>query len=177
MNFVLDGDKIRIRPPERGDIKSVVELANNQEVARYTKIPHPYSSRDAAWFIRRCKRERKEGSGFTFAIEFKPESRSIGMIGLSNYSAENRRAVLGYWLGRPYWGRGIASEAVKLALIFAFERFELDRVLAHVWHPNVASARVLEKCGFTLEGRLRKHTLRNGEIYDDLVYGILKEEF
>ena len=177
MEHFYAGERIIMRSPARRDIPSIVELADDKLVARYTNIPSPYSRKDAAFFLKRCKRERKEGSGLIFGVELKEESRLIGMIGLIHFNAKSRRAVLGYWFGRPYWGKGLGSESVGMALRFAFEKLDLTRVVAQVWHPNVASARVLEKCGFSLEGRLRKHIKKNGEWYDELVYGILRKEF
>jgi RimJ/RimL family protein N-acetyltransferase len=81
-------------------------------------------------------------------------------------------ALFGYWLGRSYWGRGIATEAARLLSDFALQSGGLRRLEATVFAPNTASARVLEKCGFTLEGRSREMYLdRGGAVCDGLLFG------
>ena len=98
------------------------------------------------------------------------------MISLMNIDEKNKNAEIGYWLGKKYWGKGIMREAVKLILQFGFKKLKLERIYAKVLHPNVASAKLLEKSGLRYEGRLRRATLRRGRWYDDLCFGILKTE-
>ena len=84
---------------------------------------------------------------------------------------------MGYWLGKKYWGQGIAKEALKLIIKFAFSKLKLNRVYAKVCSRNIPSSELLKKCDFKLEGRLRKDSLFKGKIDDDIIYGILKEEY
>jgi ribosomal-protein-alanine N-acetyltransferase len=86
-----------------------------------------------------------------------------------------RTAEIGYWLGRAFWGRGIASAAVKAVTEHAFGHFELDRLHAGVFAWNPASARVLEKAGYRLEGRLRSAVTKDGRTTDQLLYAITRE--
>lgn len=88
-----------------------------------------------------------------------------------------RSMEIGYWLGEPYWGRGIASEAVSAMTGYAFERFDVARVFAYVFEWNPASARVLEKAGYRLEGRLRKAVTKEGTTMDMLVYGFTEDDY
>jgi RimJ/RimL family protein N-acetyltransferase len=90
--------------------------------------------------------------------------------------AISHRAEIGYWLAQPYWGRGIMTDAVKVYVSYAFKELSVARLTAHVFAFNRSSARVLEKNEFKLEGRLRKHFSKNGELIDGLLYGLLKEE-
>jgi ribosomal-protein-alanine N-acetyltransferase len=83
-------------------------------------------------------------------------------------------ATLGYWLGEEFWGRGIMSEAVTAVTDFCFESFPLRRISAEVFANNRASARVLEKAGFSFEGRLKNNVLKNGELLDSLLYARTK---
>jgi ribosomal-protein-alanine N-acetyltransferase len=85
-------------------------------------------------------------------------------------------AELGYWLGESYWGRGIATRAVRAIIQWAFESLALERIQARVFDSNVASCRVLEKAGFTREGRLRSSVLKLNLVMDLLVYAILRDE-
>jgi RimJ/RimL family protein N-acetyltransferase len=79
-------------------------------------------------------------------------------------------AEIGYWLGEPYWGRGIMTEALTAVTLYAIERHQLTRLFALPFAGNVASCRVLEKSGYTLEGRLRRSAIKSGVILDQLQY-------
>jgi RimJ/RimL family protein N-acetyltransferase len=87
-----------------------------------------------------------------------------------------KTAELGYWLGEEYWGQGIATELVKLMIKYSFKNFDIERLQAHVFEHNKASARVLEKTGFIYEGTLRNNILKEGKILNELVLSILKKE-
>ena len=86
-----------------------------------------------------------------------------------------RTAEVGYWLGEPFWGQGIATHALQAFTEYAFATFDLVRLQAFVKEWNPASARVLEKCGFTLEGRLRKNVTKDGKTVDQLLYALVRE--
>ena len=81
---------------------------------------------------------------------------------------------MGYWLGEKFWGRGIMTEVVTAVTDFCFDNFPFRRISAEVFANNPASARVLEKAGFTLEGRLKNHILKDGELLDSLLYARTK---
>jgi len=119
----------------------------------------------------------KKGKEYHLGIELKATGQIIGMIGMMQISRKHRRAEVGYWLGKSYWGKGYAAEALRLMLRFGFEQLKLVRITAGVMHLNLTSARMLEKAGFTFEGRLRKNFMQHGQWLDELRYGILKEEF
>lgn len=87
-----------------------------------------------------------------------------------------RSAELGYWLGEEYWGRGITSDAVRVVTAWGFAHLDIDRIFAQVFAWNPASARVLEKTGFTFEGRLRGAVYKDGRTTDLLSYGILRTD-
>lgn len=99
------------------------------------------------------------------------------MISLMKIDYKNKNTEIGYWLGRKYWGKGIMKEAIKLILNFGFKKLKLVRIYARVMHPNISSAKLLEKSGFRYEGRMRKTILRRGKWMDELRYSILSNEF
>ena len=108
-----------------------------------------------------------------FAIEV--GSEAVGAIGIAiGDDIFRRSAELGYWLGRSFWGRGIASSAVRAVTEHAFGRFDLNRLHAGVFAWNPASARVLEKAGYLLEGRLRSAVTKDGRMTDQLLYAITR---
>ncbi len=101
----------------------------------------------------------------------------IGCVGLESISNKHRNCEAGYWLWKKYRGRGVMSEAVSLAVGFAFRELNLVRVHAHVMTGNEASSRILLKCGFKKEGLLRKRIKHRGRWRDLLLYSILREEW
>lgn len=86
-------------------------------------------------------------------------------------SLKKKSAEIGYWVAKPYWGNGIASDALNKFTSLIFERTDLVRLYASVFEGNVASAKVLEKCGFTLEAVLEKAIYKNTEYFNELHYG------
>jgi len=82
---------------------------------------------------------------------------------------------VGYWLGEPYWGKGIATSAVRALVDYAFKTFDLVRLEAVVFEWNPASMRVLEKTGFTLESRMRKSVTKDGQTIDSFKYVLIRD--
>ncbi|CAM8897022.1 unnamed protein product [Rhodiola kirilowii] len=105
--------------------------------------------------------------------------RSIGFVSIFQESGEDSfKAYIGYGLAAEYWNRGVATQAVKLAVAQVFKDIpDLVRLQAHVFVDNTASQRVLEKAGFTKEGLLRKYEVIKGEIKDLLLYSFLSTDF
>ncbi|MDP3062742.1 MAG: GNAT family N-acetyltransferase [Chloroflexota bacterium] len=167
------GGGYRLRPWRAGDEASLAKYANNHKVWRNMRdsFPHPYTLEDArAWLT---KREGQQPEN-VFAIATATEA--VGGIGLHPQTDIDRRtAEVGYWLGEPFWGRGIATRAVRALVPYAFANFDLARLQAHVFEWNPASARVLEKAGFTLEARLRKAVTKDGQTIDMFQYALVRE--
>jgi ribosomal-protein-alanine N-acetyltransferase len=123
---------------------AIQRLASDPAVAATTRLPHPYPEGGARRFVEQMVQERSEGITWAFAIQDRGEL--VGVIGL--HGVEPRQArELGFWIGRPYWGKGYASFAVKMVLEFAFSNLRLDEVLSSALESNAASRRVLEKNG------------------------------
>ena len=102
------------------------------------------------------------------------EHEAIGGIGLEIQEDERRlSAELGYWLGEPFWGQGIATMAVQALTAYGFENFTLNRIYAYVYEINPASARVLEKAGYTREGILRHGVIKGAEPLDVWLYAVV----
>ena len=101
----------------------------------------------------------------------------MGVIGADDLEVgTTHRANIGYWLAKPYWGRGLMTAAAHRFVQYAFERLEVVRLTAEVFSWNEASARVLEKVGFRREGRLRKHREKDGRLVDVFYYGLLRDD-
>ncbi len=174
--LTLEGERVLLRRPRDTDAADIYENVNNAAVVRWTlRIPYPYPPQEALMFIRSSRYRWRKGSGYVFAIVSKGTGRTVGIISLMDMDHEHHCAELGYWLGEPYWGQGLATEAVSLVLRFAFDMLELHRVTANVFSENSASSRVLEKNGFQKEGVRRKARYRFGEWYDEVLYGLLRQ--
>lgn len=157
------------------DAESLARYANNYNVWVNVRdrFPHPYSVNDAKSWIRSATDRHPPES---FAIASSKEA--IGGIGLHVQSDVYRKsAEIGYWLGEPFWGKGIATAAVKAIVDYGFSTFDIIRIFAGVFESNMASARVLEHAGFTLEGRMRKSVFKAGNYLDQLSYSLLKDDW
>lgn len=164
---------VKLREFNDSDIARVAELCDNKKIWINVRdiFPSPYTLKDAEFFIGLCNNAKP---ATTFAIEF--NSELVGCIGLELQSDIHKKsAELGYWIGEPYWGKGIASQAVPKLVEFGFETFGLNRIYACVYDYNKASCRVLEKSGFQLEGILRKAVYKNESFCDEYRYAIIRE--
>ncbi len=170
MKLELDGSVVRSWRPD--DAESLVRHADDRAVwlQLRDRFPHPYTPRHARRFLDQVVRLDPE---LAFAIEV--EGEAAGGIGISpGRDVERVSAEVGYWLGRAHWGRGIMTEVVRRFTAWAIERFELTRIFALPYARNRASARVLEKAGYELEGRMRKSAIKDGEILDQLLYAYVR---
>ena len=160
------------------DAPALLEHLHSKDVYNTTlNIPHPYLESDAEWWIHKRIAQAKDlGKEVTFAIR-EDAQKLIGVIGADSLTlGSTHKAEIGYWLAPTYWGQGIMTDAVRAYVDYAFDELNLLRLTAHVFNFNAASARVLEKNGFRLEGRLRKHLGKDRELMDALYYGLLKED-
>lgn len=173
---ILATARLELRPFVYGDVEAVARLAADREVASTTlTIPHPYRREMAEEWIATHAPAWERGTHATFAITGAEEGL-VGAIGL-HVQAPHHRAEIGYWVGRPYWGRGYCTEAGRALLGFAFDTLALHRVFAHHFRRNPASGRVMRKLGMRHEGCLRHHVLK-WNVWEDLeVYGLLREEW
>ena len=165
------GDGFQIRPLDENDIAALVKYANNPRVADQLedRFPHPYTIGHARRWLAQLKAQDPLTN---FAIASPDEV--IGGIGLDlREDVYFRTAEIGYWLGEPFWGQGIATSAVRAMTGWAFENLNLVRLEARVFETNPASGRVLEKAGFACEGRLRQSVTKQGKTMDQTIYAVL----
>jgi len=176
-SFILETERLILRPPCSDDIPRIVEYAGSEEVARMTlTIPHPYKPKHAEEFIAFCEEETEARRIFTFAITYKPEDTLVGCMGIGN-DTKHRSGELGYWMGKPHWGKGYTTEAARRMLKFGFEVLHLNRIYATHFADNPASGRVMQKIGMAQEGVLRQCYHRWGQFRDAVCYSILKAEY
>jgi RimJ/RimL family protein N-acetyltransferase len=167
----LVGTQTTLRPWRLADAASLVKYANNPNVARQLRdrFPHPYTAADARQFIQAIAQARPTT---TFAIVVGGEA--VGGTGFSpGADVERYSAEVGYWLGEPFWGRGITVEAVQLLSAYAFDTCSMLRLFALPFADNAQSIRVLEKAGYTREAILRASSVKQGIVHDQAVYALV----
>ena len=165
-----------MRPLESRDASAILDLAAAPEIAANTFVPHPYTPEDAADFVRLGRERWRCGEAYVFGIIEKSSQCFAGCMGIHPV-AEHNRAEVGYWIGLPFWGRGLATSALRLLLQFGFETLELNRIEAGHFDYNPASGRVMEKAGLRLEGRRRHYILHREQYKDVLWYAILRGDY
>lgn len=168
--------EISLRPWQIGDAAAIVPYADDPLVAQNLRdaFPNPYTLTDAECYVNSCV--ENEGRG-QLCRGIVIDGRAAGSIGLFLGSDVYRKsAELGYWLGRPFWGRGVMTAAVRAICREGFTLWDIQRIHAEPFARNLGSRRVLEKAGFTLEGTLRKNVYKNGVLQDSMLYSLLREE-
>lgn len=172
----LETARLYLRPLTTGDIDSIHRLADDAEVATgLSDLPHPYPREAAVGLVQGMSQAAAGGTAYAFGLELKepsPPDTVLGIVFLVP-DDEHGRAELIYWLGRPYWGNGYATEAVRATLGFGFETLRLNRIHASYFTRNPASARVMERAGMRFEGVMREHHMKTGRALDLGSYGIL----
>jgi ribosomal-protein-alanine N-acetyltransferase len=174
----LATNRLVLRELRIADAAAVAAGAGDQRVAQYLiEVPSPYPIALARrWVIHRIE-WWDLGRGVTLAVTLpgKPDML-LGTVSLRRYMRD-RRAELGYWLARPAWGHGFATEAAQAVLDFGFRELGLARVYAQVLAGNSASLRVLDKLGMMNEGKKRQHVAKASRLHDVVLYGLLRDEW
>ncbi len=197
---ILKTKRLLMKLPQLSDALGIQSLVSDKGVASTTRsIPHPYESGMAETWITEQKQAVEQGNLVNFAIFCSPETIAagstavaqptesalvdtpsattlVGDIGLVR-EMEHDSAELGYWIGKPFWGLGIATEAADAVVQYGFAQLRLNRIYAHYMARNPASGRVMEKIGMHREGLMRQHVKKWGEYEDVILYGLLREDW
>lgn len=179
-NFpVLITKRLVLRSFTLGDKDRVLKLAGQKEIAAMTlSIPHPLEPEDVEQWLRERRNKFEEEEGVVWAVcenEEGDPGKLVGAIGLQKDKLNNS-AELGFWIGKPYWGKGYATEAGKRVIRYAFSEIGLNRVEAKHFVENKASNRVLEKLGMQFEG-LHRQAIHKWDRYVDVKwYAILHSD-
>jgi RimJ/RimL family protein N-acetyltransferase len=170
-------DDIILSQINKHDKPFLVKYLNDMDIYKFTlNIPYPYSSKDADWWIKNVNERKKEVGKLTnFAIRDK-NLNLMGGIGFHlKYGINSQKDEIGYWLAKKFWNKGIMSKVVKKICEIGFNENNLIRIEATVFEKNTASAIVLEKNGFIKEGILRKYIVKDGNVFDAVLYSLIKE--
>lgn len=171
MELVLDTCTVRSWRP--ADAAPLARHADNRKIWRNLRdrFPHPYTREDAHAFIEMARSSDRE-THFCIAVD----GEAAGSIGFTpRDDVERFTAEVGYWLGERYWGRGIVTEALTSVTAYALREHGLYRLFAVPFAWNAASLRVLEKAGYTREGRMRCSAYKDGQVVDQILYAFTSD--
>lgn len=170
---VLESERLTLRPVANEDISAIVALAGDVEVAQWTvSIRHPLSEGQVTEWLAGCVAGREHA----FAIQPKDENKLIGIVGIT-VMGDGKKGEIGYWIGRPYWGNGFATEAVRRVLLHGFGALGLAEIEATVFPGNDRSVQVLAKTGFSETGSDHRAAPARGGDRNVIVYTLTKRDF
>ena len=173
----IDADRVTLRWISSDDVDALYNIFSNHEVMRYWSTP-PLQDRNAAVELLDDIHDGfRRQSLLKWGVARRNDDALIGTTTLYNLDFSNRRAEMGYALGREHWGQGYMAEALQALLKYCFEGLDLRRIEADVDPRNAASIQTLERLGFQREGFLRERWEVDGEIQDALFYGLLRREW
>ena len=159
MDVILKSRRLTLRQPKLSDAERLAQYLNNFSVAgNLSRVPYPYRLADAKAWLRTWRPDRPAAeTGFTIDLE------GEGLIGHVGFHHDEQGAVIGYWLGEPYWNRGFMSEACAAALGWYFDVTGAPAIASGVFHFNKASLAIQKKLGFTETGSSYRLCLARGE--------------
>ena len=180
--MIIETKRLILRKPRKSDWRDIQEGCKEIDIAKNTAvIPHPYKKKDAEWFINDSlkKWRKKERTTYNFFIELKSENKVIGVLSLSDINYFHGVSETGSWINKKYWRKGYISEAKIVINEFAFNKLKLRRLYSPVFKGNIASIKTQKKMGYKLEGIARKSAKckATGKIHDNLLFGLLKEDW
>ena len=169
--------RLELRPMVAADADAIYAMRSDPVVQRYGSHPPWTDPQVAVDYIQRNIEAMAAGKHVQFAIVRREDAAVVGTCTLYAIDAQCRRADIGYVLLPSAWGQGYANEANVALLDWGFEHLDLNRVEADIDPRNTASARALERLGFTREGHLRERWIVGGEVSDSWIYGLLASDW
>jgi RimJ/RimL family protein N-acetyltransferase len=171
---ISDGE-ITLRLLAEADLPALIELCQDPEIPRRTRVPSPYGEAEAAEWFERQARGREAGEILNLMI-VDGEDRLLGSVGIVEVDWEEGRCELGYMLAREARGRGVMTRAVRLLARWIFASLPIERIAIHAEPDNERSRRVAERAGFTFEGVLRSYFVNKGTRRDAASYSLIRGE-
>lgn len=173
---IIINEEIYLSPLVMEDADNIVKHLQAKEIyMRTIMIPFPYQKKDAEWFIGfSIEKDKVYGHTMDWAIR-KNNGELIGVIGYhGRYGKGSHKDEIGYWIAKDYWGKGIMSGALQKVCEKGQNEYDLVRIEAPIFAFNIHSQKVAEKCGFVLEGTMRKAYLKEGAFFDSKFYALVK---
>lgn len=173
----IETERLTLRPFRLSDASDIQRLAGERDIADTTmNIPHPYEDGMAEEWIASEEVACDAGKSITLAIVLRDDACLVGAVGLK-IERDHDKAELGYWVGKPFWSCGYATEAARALLDYGFGELRLNRIHAAHMASNPSSGRVMEKLGMLYEGTARQDLKKWGRREDLVSYAILREDW
>ena len=175
---ILHTERLILRAFTLEDAPDVKRLMNDPDMASTTdEIEYPYEEGEAETWIQWGQECFKDGERANFAVTLRADGTLIGKVGLVfRIHLPYNDAELGYWIGKPYWNYGYATEAAKVVVAYGFGEHDIDLIYAYYYKRNPASGRVLKKIGMHFAEYIPKDPKR--DFFEDTIhYRLLKGEF
>jgi len=173
----IDTERLLVRPVVDADLPALMAVNSDAEVTALLPYATWTSMADAEAWLARMRGIEATGSALQLVVMLRSTQEAVGTCLLFRLDEGSARAELGYALGRAHWGRGFMHEALVGLLRSAFGSMGLRRIEAEIDPRNVASARLVQRLGFTKEGLLRQRWVTKGEATDVEIYGLLRSEW
>lgn len=171
------GKLVTLRAYDVKDAAQAMAFVNDPEVKRlmHPGIPYPIPfEEEKNWVLGQSAFK----DAYSFAIETLEEGRYIGGCGINHIDWKNSVAIVGIFIGdKALWGKGYGTDAMAVLIRFIFEQMNINKIRLHVYAFNERAIKSYQKNGFVIEGILREEIFRDGRHYDEVVMGILKEDF
>jgi len=169
--------RLTLRRIQLEDVPTLIKYANNKKISdQIFNIPFPYQEEDAIYRFNFILQGFKNKERYVFAITLKDDTELIGEVGL-HLDKENNNAQFGYWIAEPFWGKGIATEALAAILKFGFEALALNKIYATHYPDNPASGKVMLSNGMIKEAELKEHYKIDGAYRTVVQYRLTKKEY
>lgn len=174
---IIETERLLLRKITFNDADDIYEYTSDQLVSQYVTWDRHETIMDTKGFIHFVNQQYTLKKLAPWGIEYKDNGKLIGTIDFVSWQPKHFNAEIGYAIARPYWGQGMTTEATKALIDFGFTKMNVVRIQARCMIENIGSQRVMEKCGMSFEGIIRKAIFSKGKQHDLKLYSILKEEF
>tara|TARA_Y100000310_G_scaffold301958_1_gene338867 strand:+ start:783 stop:1322 length:540 start_codon:yes stop_codon:yes gene_type:complete len=174
----LTTKRLVLREPTLKDAEVIVKNINNLQITKYlSKVPYPYTKKDAVWWLNHLKKKKKTKEGYSFLIFL--NKIFLGNVSIMSINSFSKTGELGYWLVPTHHRKGYMTEAATKVLDFAFNTLKLQRVGVSAFTINKASNGLIKKLGFTFEGTEKKgqRCKATGKFHDVHYYGMLRKDW
>ena len=161
------------------DAGDIAENANDKEIGNFTTVPYPYTIKNAKLFVKKnnSDKKKKPRKEYGFGITLKGKNRVIGLISLMKVSNVDKKAEIGYWLGKKYRKQGVLSEAEKAILNFGFNKLKLNKIYGKALTKNTGSNKLFKKFKFRKIGLLKEDVIKKGNKKDMYYWELLKSDW
>jgi ribosomal-protein-alanine N-acetyltransferase len=174
---ILTTPRLRLRQLTHEDADGMMAIFGDPEMMRYLKQPLRDTHEKAIELIDLLMDWYQKQESINWGITLPDDDHLIGMCGMADWERDDRRVDIGYQIIRAHWGKGYATEAARAIIGWCFENLDLHRVQADCTDGNIASEKVMLKCGFKVEGVWRESCWEHGRFVDIKQMGLLRREF